>query len=171
MNTQNLFWRELYSLKSHANYLSRYLENTERTDRRISIALAVFSTSSLGLWAALKQFEMLWAGIIVLTQIAQVVRKYLPYAARLKALFGATHEFEEHLIWAEEKWHHVASGGLTGEEIINLRMEIQKRVLKAMRTHFKDVVLPRNLDLMAGAEADAQTYFSNYYSENENDQS
>ena len=74
MNVQERFWCEMYHLKGHTCYLELYLARTEKIDRAVNIAIAITSTSSLGMWAFFKQFDKLWAGLIVMSQLVAMTK-------------------------------------------------------------------------------------------------
>src|SRR5438105_8755933 len=163
MNAQERFWREMYQLKVHACYLELYLAKTESVDRWVNFGIAITSTGSLGMWAFLKEYDKVWAGIIVLSQLLSVAKSFLPYKLRVKALASCVHEYEEHMVWAEGTWFDVAEGKLTEQEITSLRTQLQKRTLKTMRECFPASALPENQVLLKKATARADVYFNAFY--------
>lgn len=163
MNAQERFWTEMYYLKVHACYLELYLAKTENIDRMVNFGIAITSTGSLGIWAFLKEYDKVWAALIVLSQVVAVGKSFLPYRLRVKSLASCVHEYEEHMVWAEGKWFDVAEGNLTEREIVALRTELQKRTLRTIKQCFPSSALPDNLTLLRKATARADTYFESFY--------
>ena len=156
----------MYQLKVHACYLELYLAKTENIDRWVNFSIAITSTGSLGMWAFLKEYDKVWAGIIVLSQLVAVAKGFLPYKLRVKALASCVHEYEEHMVWAEGTWFEVAEGERTEQEITNLRTQLQKRTLKTMKECFPVSALPKNQGLLDEATSNANAYFSTFYGSN-----
>ncbi len=160
---QQQYWKELYQLKVHTNYISAYLEESELYNRYINAFLSVTSSSSICGWAIWQEYDYIWAFIIAFSQLINVVKAYLPYKSRMKPLSGLLHEFEQLMIQAESKWYEVSEGQLTNKGIHNLRFAIRSQKIKSLKKSFPSGILPENKKLFDGATEKANTYFSNFY--------
>ncbi|MDR5759403.1 hypothetical protein [Caballeronia sp. LZ035] len=170
MSAKQRFWRELFELKVHTDYIAGYRIDCEKKERILNILLALLSTSSLGIWAVFKAYPAIWAAIIVVTQIISAVSKYLPYHLRAKGLSSAVHEFDDHFIWAEGKWTEISSRPENDPGFDKSRKELQLRKAKTMKTHFASS-LPVRQDIMDRAEASGSAFFQNFYGATHHDQS
>jgi hypothetical protein len=157
------FWKEFYQLKVHVNYVELHLQRTEMIDRSLKMFLAISSSASIGAWVIWKELAILWACVIAASQVVNIVRSYLPYKERLKALSGLLGDIEELVIYMEMKWIEVSSGKLSDEEINKLRYDIRMKKHKSLKKHFPGTVIPENKKLLSKAEDSASIYFSTFY--------
>lgn len=163
MTAPNRFWNSFYELVVHGYLLQAHCQHAADIDRKVKAALAVTSTASLGMWAVFKVYPIIWAGIIVSTQIITATAKYLPYSARLKASAASVHDFRDIQNWAEAKWCEIVDGALTEPQINKARVELQARTARALKSHFPLDGLPKDDALTARATTDAEIYLSNHF--------
>ena len=161
---QEKYWKEMYQLKVHVNYVELYLERSELIDRCINILLAVTSNSSICGWAIWQQYSFVWAVIIAASQLINSVKGFLPYKSRIKPLAGLLHELEELMIFAETRWFDVSESNLTDEEIHKLQFKIRSTKIKSLKKFFPSGTLPEDNKKFSKAENIARTYFNNFYS-------
>lgn len=102
---QERFWKELYQLKVHINYVEAHVHEAEKYDRSLKIFMAVTSSASIGAWVVWKDLSFLWASIIALSQVIAAISPHLPFKERLKTYSSMLHELEELFIQAESKWY------------------------------------------------------------------
>ena len=82
---QRRYWKELFELRVHVNYLEKYMEQSEFIDKFINFFLAVTSNGSICSWVIWKEYNYIWAGIIAASQLINVLKQFLPYRTRLKS--------------------------------------------------------------------------------------
>ncbi|MEJ2498874.1 MAG: hypothetical protein P8Y49_05730 [Sulfurovaceae bacterium] len=160
---QERYWQELYDLKVHVTYLEVYLMGTEKIDKLINAFLAVASSASIAGWVIWKEYQFIWASIIVLSQFITAIKSFLPYSSRIKSISKILKEMELLSIEYEEKWFYIADGRKTEEEINTLRFELKKNKSKIMRKYFITSVLPDNKNYLQEAERLTQDSLNNYY--------
>ncbi|WP_081488667.1 hypothetical protein [Cupriavidus basilensis] len=160
---QERFWKELYQLKVHINYLEAYINDAERCDRAIKIFMAIASSASIGAWVIWKDFSVLWASIIAASQVVSAVAPHLPFKHRLNAYSSVLHEFEELFIQAESKWPEIAAGKLSDEEINKARTNIRLQKHKILKKYLSSSVIPESKEKSGKAESLALDYFSTFY--------
>jgi len=161
---QDRYWKELYQLRVHVNYLEIYMERSERLDKAINIFLAITSSSSICGWAIWNKFSFIWAMIIATSQLINAIKYFLPYRERMKALSKIVRDFDELLVFFEMKWFDVSEGKLTEEEINNLQFEIRKKKLDSFKKHLGVSSLPIKDNYFSIAKDNANTYIKNFYS-------
>lgn len=160
---QQRYWKELYQLKVHINYVESHLYQAERWDRGVKIFMAVASSASIGAWVIWRELSFVWAFIIAASQVVAAISPHLPFKERLKAYSPLLHELEEVFIQAEAKWPDVASGKLTEDEINKERTNLRSQKRKLLKKHLPASVIPDDKDKAKDAEALAWCYFSTFY--------
>lgn len=162
MGVQAHFWQELVNLRRDARYVDLCLARTERTDRSIKAFLAIAASSSIAGWAIVQQYAVVWATIVAASQVIQVVKEYLPYKNRLKALAGLSVELNAISLLAEDQWFKVSNAGMYEEDIHDLRIALKRKKSSAVQKAFPIAGLPENKKLVERAELDNAQYFSSY---------
>lgn len=162
---QERYWKELFELRVHVNYLELYMEKSEFFDKSINIFLAVTSSSSICGWALWQKYSFLWAVLIATSQLISAVKQFLPYKTRLKATCGIMKELEELSTFAEMKWFDVAEGNLTEAEINKLQFDIRAKKTKSVQKHLGTNTLPQKEKILNQAIKLTDIYVNNYYGE------
>lgn len=160
---QSQYWQELYDFKVHVTYLEIYLLKTEKIDTQINSYLAVASSASIATWAIWQTYQLLWAGIIVVSQFITAIKPYLPYTNRIKSLSKIIKEMELLVIKYEKDWFYVSEGHKTEEEINELRFKLKEEKSKIHRKYFTKSILPSNEKYLEEAEDLTLSYFNNYH--------
>jgi hypothetical protein len=160
---QDKYLQELYDLKVHTTYQEIYLEKSENIDKYLNGFLAIVSSSSIGGWALWKDYQAVWATFIVISQIINAIKIYLPYSSRIKALAKTARELESLSIKYEKEWYYIAEGEKTEEEINTLRFDLKEKKTTISRKYFTTTTLPVNKKYLEEAEEVMQEHFANYY--------
>lgn len=160
---QERYWKELYQLKVHINYIEAHIHEAEKRDRHIKIFMAVSSSASIGAWAIWRELSFLWGGIIALSQVLAAINPHLPYKARLKTYSSVLHELEELFIQSEAKWHDIALGKQDENEINKTRTNLRLQKHKILKKHLPSSVIPDDTEKAGKAEELALNYFSTFY--------
>lgn len=159
------YWKELYQLRVHVNYLEQYMEHSEFLDKSTNIFLAVTSSSSICGWAIWNKYSFIWAIIIAGSQLINAIKQFLPFKLRIKVIANILKELEELMTFTELKWFDVAEGNLTDQEINKLQYEIRSKKLKIIQKHLGTTTLPEKPKLFEKADQMATTYINNFYGE------
>ena len=160
---QTRFWNQLFQLKHDIEYLRAYNEDSIHKEKILNVTLAVLSAGSLALWVVIGQIAMLWAAIIVATQLVNAIKPQLPYQRRMKHTAELESELQGLFLYAERRWYEVAEGKLENEQIHHLTMEIRQRRDQLERNHFKGDPLPENEKHSMKALARTETFFKTLY--------
>jgi hypothetical protein len=159
---QGLYWQEMTTLKRDARYVDLCLARTEMIDRWIKGALAVAASGSIAGWAVFKAYSFVWATFVAGAQVLQVIKDYLPYKTRLKALAALSQDLNAISLAAENSWYNVSSGNLFDDDIHDLRFDLKKRKQAAVQKAFPAAGLPVNKGFLDRAELEIQQYFEIY---------
>lgn len=166
VGVQAQFWQDMVTLRRDARYVDLSLARTERIDRGIQAFLAIAASSSIGGWVIFQQYAIIWAAIVAASQALQVVRRFLPYTNRLKALASLSVDLNALSLVAEDQWYRVGKGtGLYDDDIHDLRMALKKKKLAAVQKAFPVAGMLENKRLLKRAEAETAEYFSTYHDE------
>lgn len=160
---QERYWKELYQLKVHINYVEAHIHEAEKHDRHIKIFMAVASSASIGAWAIWRELSFLWGGIIALSQVLAAISPHLPYKTRLKTYSSVLHELEELFIQSEAKWYDIALGKHDDNEINKARTSLRLQKHKILKKHLPSSVIPDDTEKAGKAEELALNYFSTFY--------
>ena len=160
---QERYWKELYQLKVHINYVEAHIHEAEKYDRHIKIFMAVASSASIGAWAIWRELSFLWGGIIALSQVLAAISPHLPYKTRLKTYSSVLHELEELFIQSEAKWHDIALDKHDENEINKARTSLRLQKHKILKKHLPTSVIPDDTEKAGKAEELALNYFSTFY--------
>ena len=105
---QERYWKELYQLKYHINYLDLYLIDSDRKDNAINVFLAFTSTGSIAAWAIWERTGFFWAILIAASQVVTALKNFIPYKVRKKSLTGLIRDLEDIMHLAEKNWFAVS---------------------------------------------------------------
>ena len=156
---QERFWKNLVQLKFDEIYVSRYLHRSEWWDTCINIFLATASASSVSAWALWKKYDLVWAGIVMASQILAVAKPFLPFRKRIAPLRAAGFAYEEIFLKAESNWMKVASGEMTEEEINTLLFDTKVDQAKSWKKLAGDISLPDTAKLRNISDRLTAEYF------------
>lgn len=160
---QARYWKELYQMRVHVNYLELYMEHCEFIDKSINSFLAVTSSSSICGWAIWNKYGFIWGIIIAASQLINAIKQYLPFRVRLKAIANILKELEDLMTFTEMKWFAVSEGKLTDEEINKLQYEVRSKKTKIIQNNLGVNTLPEKTKLFDKAKQLANTYINNFY--------
>lgn len=164
-NLQEHYWKEFYRLKVHTNFVELHLGRTEYIDRALKMLLAITSSASIGGWAIWKDYAIVWAFFIAMSQVVNAVSQYLPYKERLRSFAGLLSDLEELVVQVEDRWLQIAAGELTELEIRTALLDLRTRRMKSFKKYFPASTIPEESKLFAKAEAKALSYFENLYTQ------
>ena len=160
---QTRYWKQLVQLKHDIEYLRLYNEDSVQKEKKLNASLAILSAGSLALWVVIGKIALLWAAIIVATQLVNAIKPHLPYQQRMKHTAELATEVQGLFLYSERRWFEVAEGMLEDEKIHHITMEIRQRRDQVERNHFKGDPLPEYEKHRLKAEERTETYFKTFY--------
>jgi hypothetical protein len=173
MDVQRRFWQEFLDFKRDAFYIAYYHARTEQIDRYINVFNAFTSSSAVAGWVLWRDtlilfgmtinFNLVWMTIIMLSQVINAVKEYLPYKKRLHSLSTLSNDFNSLVLVMENDWYKVSHSLLTEAEINDLHMEMKLKKHEATAKSFPDTSLPPKRRLLARADGDTQLYVRTYF--------
>jgi hypothetical protein len=155
------YWNLFYDLSVYFHYLQIYQERDQAILRYISIFTAVTSSSSIAAWAIWQNASWLWATIIALSQVLNVISSFLPYKQREKTLRLVLPQIHTLLLDCEDSYDEVSKGELTDKQIHRQTMA-HKRQLSSLSDQLYNCGLPQRKSYLKKAEERAKHDLSGY---------
>lgn len=149
------YWNLFYDLSVYFHYLQIYQERDQVTIRSISIFTALTSSGSIAAWAIWHEISWLWAVIIALSQVLNVISAFLPYKQREKTLRSVLPQIHALLLDCEDMYDEVSGGELT-ERQIHEHIMIHKRRLGSLSDQLFECGLPQHKSYLIKAEKRAR---------------
>lgn len=173
VDVQQRYWQEFLDFKRDAFYIAAYHARTESIDRCISMFTAFTSSSAVAGWVLWREtitlwgfsinFSFVWMVVIMISQVINSVKEYLPYKKRFHSLSTLSNDFNSLVLVMESDWYKVSRGLLTEEEINNLHMEMKRKKHEATAKSFPDTSLPIKRRILARADEDTQLWVRTYF--------
>jgi hypothetical protein len=97
---QDLYLTEVFQLMVAREYMRRYRVVLARRVTWFGALRAIASSSAIGAWIVWQSYPMIWAGIIMASQVADAAKDVFPFASRYKAASDLVVSLEALLIEA-----------------------------------------------------------------------
>lgn len=123
-------WATLVNVKFKGYLLGYLVEHFQKWDRGVNIFLAVASSGSIAAWAVWQEVPMLWAGIIALSQVVNVIKPYFPYYKYVKELNAKCLRCDSMNIEFERLWGKMQSGKITDEAAEEAYYDLRKQMVE-----------------------------------------
>lgn len=160
---QERYWKKLTDKRYQLIYINEYYDRCVRLQRAINIFLALTTSGAIAAWAIWKEFPIVWAVIIAVSQVVTAIKPYLPYEKRIEAIYDVISQFSVICNEIEAKWFYVAKGTMAEEEINELYYSFEKRWTDIESKSLKGDSIKSNDKLAAIANEKKELYFSNQF--------
>jgi hypothetical protein len=151
-------WVVLNRVTIYFYYLEIYQEHDQNIIRRMNVLLAIASSTSIGAWALWQQVPMVWASIVVASQIINAVSPWLPYKSREKALRDALPILSKLALDCEDLYQDASSPG----NDVTDKVRACKRKLSDISSSLYESGLPNKPELFSRAIEQAHNQLSIY---------
>lgn len=99
-------WSNFIRTKYQALYLSHFNAHIRTFDRIANIIIAIASSGTIGAWLIWKQYPIIWASILGISQVINIIKPLLPYLKDKEALaesyiFYETLHLDYERLWIE----------------------------------------------------------------------
>lgn len=101
---RNVFYSVVNDISFKERYMEAYKTHADHIELGFSIACGLSSAASIFAWTRWTNLHIWWSIILLLAQIAQIVKTYLPYSRRLDALKYLIPEMHKLVIDVENQW-------------------------------------------------------------------
>jgi len=159
---QQMYWQEFVQLKADAFYIREYRNSLSRWVTATAVIRAVASSGSIAAWVIWKRFAFIWAAIIALSQLADVLKDVFPFYKRRAALSRWVRQLDRMFVFAQRDWEDIAGGRCTEQQIRKLLHQLRSRK-QTLESKCIPNGLSRKPDILQIAEAEAIRYFTSRY--------
>ena len=108
-------------------------------DRWINIILAISSSSSIATWAVWDDYDFVWGGIIVVSQVINAVKHLFPYKKSSKAINQASQKLDLITIEYELLWNDLQYQNITIQKAFNQHINLKRKVSELL--NFSDEII------------------------------
>ncbi len=158
---QERYWKKLTDKRYRLIYINEYYNQCIWIQRAINILLAITSSGAVAAWAVWKEFPVVWAGIIAVSQVITAVKPLLSYEKRIEIIHGMINQMTLLCDEIESKWFYVANGSMTEQEINDLYYQYEKKWSDIETNSLKGDSIPANIRLAHIADIKKDDYFKN----------
>ena len=156
---QERYWNKMTDKRYQLIYINEYYSRYIKVQRRINIFLAISASGAIAAWAVWKEFPIVWAGIIAVSQVITAVKPYLPYEKRIDGIYDISSQYTVICNEMESKWFYVANGSKTEEDINELCYNYEKRWTAVVTKTLKGDCIPTDGRIAAIANEKKDSYF------------
>ena len=157
------YFNLLSQVKFDIEYYKLFYQRYTTIERRLNMAFAIVSTGSLAGFCISEEAKIVYAVILIITQVASAVRPYFPFANRAKELDRLLIKMEYLFIEIENRWSDINQGKLDEEQVQSIIKVFKERRQKLQMEHLPDDMLPNNKKITKKADKNANDYLGLNY--------
>ena len=161
MTLQEKYWEDMTQIKFRIYYFESYFHETSLIDKFISGFLAVAASASIGGWVVWEDAKFVWATIIAVSQVINVIKTQLPFTQRKKELSELNKKLNVIFDEYDKNWHKIAKGMIDEAELNDLVSMMRTKVTELANETISDS-LPQSKRHIREAQARVAEYYSVY---------
>lgn len=161
MKMQELYFDSLTQYKFELFYYEAYFRYAYVLDNAIKIFLAIVTAELIANWAIWEKLAILWAALIAISQVIQVINGYLPYARRVETLGPLHKSLEELYVEMEHDYIDTLITRVDPQTLNDERTKYQKKWDELENTALLKDAIPRKGFLLRKADLAKIQYFEN----------
>ncbi len=141
-------------------YLYLYYERCLLIKRVYKISTAVISSAAIAAWVTTANYEVIWGGIIVASQVASAVYEVLPISKRIDSLSSLVYQLEPLYNEVEEIWNsiNINDNKYTDDEILGIAHGYVEKWITLSNKAFPGDAVPQSKRLTKLATEQATAY-------------
>lgn len=129
MNIRTKIWNFLNDSKTNECYASLILKRYQMFDLFLNLFLVFATTSSVAAWAIWKEFPLLWAFIIAISQLITISKPYFLFPKYIKVFHEKNILWQQLSLELEELWHKINYSIINETEASIIYFELKKKSL------------------------------------------
>lgn len=157
------YWAFFVSIKHESFYYMHFQMLLSCINWVISGFLSITTLSCIAAWDIWKDYQIIWAVLICVSQIIQALFPKLPYNDLLISTRFMISALAKLLLDVEFDWLHLEIHSLSDDEIIKLLQKHQKEYSDLVNQFFSGNYLPVIKYCEKKAEQDCKNFFSVTY--------
>jgi len=129
MDIRTKIWNFLNDSKTNECFASLILKRYQKLDLFLNLFLVFTTTSSVAAWAIWKEFPLLWAFIIAMSQVITISKPYFLFPKYIKVFYEKNILWQQLTLELEELWHKTNYSLIDDTEASNIYFELRKKSL------------------------------------------
>ena len=156
------YWSMYVDFKIAEYYFADYSVVSKRYDNIISAICLITSASCISGWYVWKEYSLIWAVIIGLSQIISILKPLFPFAKRVSSAEYLLQDLSTLLRLTDTTWGF--DGSCISDDDFRFYIDDYSKHYSEIEMRFAPQSLfPRNPRLHDLAQKEAQTYFSSRF--------
>lgn len=102
--TRNTFYALMFKVKYSERYYELYYNDIQKIDNGFSIFTGLTSAAAIAGWGIWNEFRIVWAILVAVAQVGQIVRPHLPFSYHLSSLKYLIPELRTLTVEMESDW-------------------------------------------------------------------
>ena len=145
-------WKMYHHFVQCKYYFQIYKTNAARTDRLLSVIIAIISSASVASWLIWQRWTFVWAAIIAISNILAILKPYLPYEKRVSSISYMLPELKTLINDVEHYYNFIVNENVSDGDINNY-IRIFKQQYTELENKFIDsAIFPDNSSILSKAE-------------------
>ena len=125
-------WYNMLECKFKAFYYEELATRYRVFERRFNIFLALTSSGSIASWAIWRDFELVWASIIAMATVINVIKPYFPFHKYIREVDKTSTQLDILHLDFERLWFKSEQGKLANDAGFEEVMELKKRSMEIL---------------------------------------
>jgi len=159
MLMRDLYLNMITQFKFELYYYEAYFRHACRWDYIIKFALAILTANCIAGWAIWEKYKEVWAIILAVSQVAQLINTLLPYQRRIETIGPLHKELETCYADFENSFIKTLLDKLDDVEANDIRTKYQKQWDDAENTALMKDAIPRIPWLVSSSDREKVRYF------------
>ena len=155
-------WNNLAIVKFKSIYIGHLISKYQRYDLLINVFLAIATSGSIAAWAIWKEFPIIWASVIALSHVVNVIRPFFPYSRYTKILNDKYLLSQNLFLDYERVWYQIEKAKLTEDAIAEKYFELSKKQNEVFNLD-SGILISRDQKLSDKVEKEYLTFLKNNY--------
>ena len=155
-------WYYMLDSKFQSLYLGYQVSKYQKYDRNINIFLALVSSGSIGAWAIWQELQVLWAGLIALSNVIAIIKPYFPYSKYIKELSERSLKMQNLHLDYERLWYKYDKDQITEDNATEQFFDLKTKGVQYLTLN-DDTFVFKDEKINKRAEEEMKNYIKNNY--------
>lgn len=156
------YWDMFYDFKVATYYYQFYSVRSRRLKAIISVLCTLSSSAFVVSWYQTGKLHLLWATLILISQIISVIQPCFPYEKQYHAACYIHQDVDQLVTKVENTWS-LFTQDTDSKEIHSYMQGYQEEYAKIETRFAQADLFPYNMRILKKAEETATTYFRRFY--------
>lgn len=162
---RDTYWAMYTALKDKDFYYRNYRISSHRINTWMTIFCAVMSVTSIERWLFWKQLPYLWAFLLAVSQIIQIIQPYMSFSKQVVALDYLLPELEKLMIDIEYHWNLIEE--ISDQQVAKLIHKYEIQYMQLDNKFIGSTHMPLRKRCQKAARKEAIAFFYQKYQINQ----